>query len=194
MRFLTKENMNVNSKAPMISPKKIKTIGDRCLRQKSEEVEFDKNEMELLYAEMCQAMWMSDGIGLAAPQIGISKQLAVIRINEDNERYPEAEKSEEIVIFNPQITVLDDTLQGFWEGCLSVPGLRGVVFRPRKVQINFLDQSAKEVSFIAEDFLATVFQHELDHLFGKLFVDRIEDISTLSFEDELVLSEEDKEI
>ena len=77
---------------------------------------------------------------------------------------------------------------------MSVPGLRGVVFRPRKVQIDFLDQSAKEVSFIAEDFLSTVFQHELDHLFGKLFVDRIEDISTLSFEDELALSEEDKEI
>ena len=62
----------------MISPKKIKTIGDRCLRQKSEEVEFDKDEMEKLHAEMCQAMWMADGIGLAAPQIGINKRVIIV--------------------------------------------------------------------------------------------------------------------
>ena len=78
MRFLTKENTNVNSTALMISPKKIKTIGDRCLRQKSEEVEFDKDEMAKLYAEMCQAMWMSNGIGLAAPQIGINKRVIIV--------------------------------------------------------------------------------------------------------------------
>ena len=77
---------------------------------------------------------------------------------------------------------------------MSVPGLRGVVFRPRKVQIDYLDELAKEKSIIAEDFLATVFQHELDHLFGKLFIDRIEDISTLSFEDELVSANEEKEL
>ena len=77
---------------------------------------------------------------------------------------------------------------------MSVPGLRGVVFRPRKVQIDYLDESAKNKSFIAEDFLATVFQHELDHLFGKLFIDRMEDISSLAFEDELILSEEEKDL
>ncbi len=176
---------------------KVLKMGNPLLREQAQPFQLEEitsNQSQ----ELVQSMWDTTdeygGIGLAAPQIGISKQLAVIRIDEDNERYPEAEKSEEIVIFNPQITVLDETLQGFWEGCLSVPGLRGVVFRPRKVQIDFLDQSAEEASFIAEDFLATVFQHELDHLFGKLFVDRIEDISTLSFEDELVLSEEEKEI
>ena len=148
--------------------------------------------------ELIQSMWDTmeeyGGIGLAAPQIGVSKQLAVIRIEEDNERYPEAKEFEEIVIFNPKVTFLDETLQGFWEGCLSVPGLRGVVFRPRKVQVDFLDESANKKTFIAEDFLATVFQHELDHLFGKLFIDRIDDITTLSFEEEIILSDEEKEL
>ena len=74
----------------MISPKKIKTIGDRCLRQKSEEVEFDKDEMEKLYAEMCQAMWMADGIGLAAPQIGVNKR--VIIVDESTEEHGKVKK------------------------------------------------------------------------------------------------------
>ena len=77
---------------------------------------------------------------------------------------------------------------------MSVPGLRGVVFRPRKVQVDFLDESANKRTFIAEDFVATVFQHELDHLFGKLFIDRIDDITTLSFEEEIILSDEEKEL
>ena len=176
---------------------KVIKMGNPLLREEAQPFQLDEiasNQTQGLVQTMWDTMEEYGGIGLAAPQIGISKQLAVIRIDEGNERHPEAEKSEDIVIFNPQITVLDETLQGFWEGCLSVPGLRGVVFRPRKVQIDFLDQSAQKVSFIAEDFLATVFQHELDHLFGKLFVDRIEDISTLSFEDELVFPEEEKEI
>ena len=156
--------------------------------------EIASNETKELVQSMWDTMEEYGGIGLAAPQIGISKQLAIIRIDEDNERYPDSDKSEEFVIFNPKITPLDETLQGFWEGCLSVPGLRGLVFRPRKVQIDYLDESAKNESFIAEDFLATVFQHELDHLFGKLFIDRMEDISSLAFEDELILSEEERDL
>ena len=176
---------------------KILKMGNPLLREQAlpfELGEITSNETSELVQSMWDTMEENGGIGLAAPQIGVSKQLAVIRIEEDNERYPEAEEFEEIVIFNPKITLLDETLQGFWEGCLSVPGLRGVVFRPRKVQIDYLDESAKEKSIIAEDFLATVFQHELDHLFGKLFIDRIEDISTLSFEDELVSAKEEKEL
>ena len=176
---------------------KILKMGNPLLREPAlpfEPEEITSDETNELIQSMWDTMEEYGGIGLAAPQIGVSKQLAVIRIEEDNERYPEAEDCEEIVIFNPKITFLDETLQGFWEGCLSVPGLRGVVFRPRKVQIDYLDKSAKEKSIIAEDFLATVFQHELDHLFGKLFIDRIEDISTLSFEDELVSADEEKEL
>ena len=143
-------------------------------------------------------MWHSlaaaGGIGLAAPQIGISKQLAVIKLTEESDRYPDMEDSEAFIIFNPKITVLDKTEQGFWEGCLSVPGLRGFVERPRKIRVDFLDESAKPRSIEVEDFLATVFQHELDHLVGKLYVDRIKDITTLMFEDEMVFEELEEEI
>ena len=163
-------------------------MGNPLLREHSipfEPDEITSVETQALIVDMWETMDEYGGVGLAAPQIGVSKQLAVIRIEEDNERYPEAEKSEEIVIFNPTITNLDETLQGFWEGCLSVPGLRGVVFRPRKVQVDFLDESANKKTLIAEDFLATVFQHELDHLFGFLYVDRLNSTKDLVFEEEL---------
>lgn len=98
-------------------------MGNPLLREQAQPFQLEEitsNQTQELVQSMWDTMDEYGGIGLAAPQIGISKQLAVIRIDEDNERYPEAEKSEEIVIFNPQITVLDETLQGFWEGCLSV--------------------------------------------------------------------------
>lgn len=170
-------------------------MGNPLLRE--EALPFTKKEITSSETkELVQSLWNTmeeyGGIGLAAPQIGVSKQLAIIKIEEDNERYPEADESEEYVIFNPQLTYLEETRQGFWEGCLSVPGLRGLVFRPRKVQVDYFDEKAKKKTVILEDFLATVFQHELDHLFGKLFVDRLEDISTLVYEDELIALEKDK--
>ena len=172
-------------------------MGNPLLREQAiifEPDEISSVETQELLKDMWETMDEYGGVGLAAPQIGVSRQLAIIRIEEDSERYPEAEKTEEIVIFNPTITYLDETLQSFWEGCLSVPGLRGIVFRPRKVQLDFLDESANKKTLIAEDFLATVFQHELDHLSGKLFIDRIDDITTLSFEDELTLTGEEKDL
>jgi peptide deformylase len=89
------------------------------------------------------------------------------------------------VIFNPKLEVIDDQKQGFWEGCLSVPGLRGYVERPRKLKINYFNEHADEKEVIVEDFLATVFQHELDHLFGYLYVDRLNSTKDLVFEEEL---------
>ena len=89
------------------------------------------------------------------------------------------------MIFNPKLEVLDEKKQGFWEGCLSVPGLRGYVERPRKLKINYLNEKAEEKEVIVEDFLATVFQHELDHLFGFLYVDRLKSVKDLIFENEI---------
>ena len=103
----------------------------------------------------------------------------------DSERYDNLENSEEFVIFNPKLEVIDEQKQGFWEGCLSVPGLRGYVERPRKLKINYLNENADEKEVIVEDFLATVFQHELDHLFGFLYVDRLNSTRDLVFEEEL---------
>ena len=93
--------------------------------------------------------------------------------------------SEEFVIFNPKLEVIDEQKQGFWEGCLSVPGLRGYVERPRKLKIKYLYENADEKEVVVEDFLATVFQHELDHLFGFLYVDRLSSTKDLVFEEEL---------
>ena len=150
-------------------------------------------ETEILLRDMWDSLEEAGGIGLAAPQIGISKQLAIIKLSEESDRYPDMETSEAYIIFNPKITVLDKEKQGFWEGCLSVPGLRGYVERPRKVKIDFLDENAKERTIEVEDFLATVFQHELDHLIGMLYVDRMEDVSSLMYEDEMIFQEVDEE-
>ena len=180
-----------------MSVKEILKMGNPLLREVAEDFsveEIKNSETQLLLEDMWHSLAAAGGIGLAAPQIGISKQLAVIKLTEESDRYPDMEDSEAFIIFNPKITVLDKTEQGFWEGCLSVPGLRGFVERPRKIRVDFLDESAKPRSIEIEDFLATVFQHELDHLVGKLYVDRIKDITTLMFEDEMVFEELEEEI
>ena len=143
-------------------------------------------EIQKLIPKMWEVMQDAGGIGLAAPQIGISIQLAVIKLESDSDRYDNLEDSEEFVVFNPELKVLDEEKQGFWEGCLSVPGLRGYVERPRKLKIKYLDEHAIERQVIVEDFLATVFQHELDHLFGYLYVDRLDSTKDLVFEEEMV--------
>ena len=180
-----------------MSVKEILKMGNPLLREVAEDFsveEIKNSETQLLLEDMWHSLAAAGGIGLAAPQIGISKQLAVIKLTEESDRYPDMEDSEAFIIFNPKITVLDKTEQGFWEGCLSVPGLRGFVERSRKIRVDFLDENAKPRSIEVEDFLATVFQHELDHLVGKLYVDRIKDITTLMFEDEMVFEELEEEI
>ncbi len=174
--------------------RKVIKMGNPLLREVAKEFTKDEilsGDMQDLITDMWDTMYAYDGIGLAAPQIGLSRQLAVIHLEEDSERYPDLVESKKFIIFNPSISVLDETKQEFWEGCLSVPGLRGPVSRPRKIKVDYLDENAKENSIELEDFLATVFQHELDHLFGKLFVDRMEDISLLAYEEELLVSKDE---
>ena len=174
--------------------RKVIKMGNPLLREVAKEFTKDEilsGDMQDLITDMWDTMYAYDGIGLAAPQIGLSRQLAVIHLEEDSERYPELVESKKFIIFNPSISVLDETKQEFWEGCLSVPGLRGPVSRPRKIKVDYLDENAKENSIELEDFLATVFQHELHHLFRKLFVDRMEDISLLAYEEELLVSKDE---
>ena len=180
-----------------MSAKEILKMGNPLLREVAEDFtieEIKSPETKELLKDMWDSLEAAGGIGLAAPQIGISKQLAVIRLSEESERYPDMEDSEEFVIFNPKITVMDETEQGFWEGCLSVPGLRGFVERPRGIRVDFLDENAEPKSIEIEDFLATVFQHELDHLIGKLYIDRMKDIGTLMFEDQMIFEEIEEEL
>ena len=172
-------------------------MGNPLLREVADEFtpeEIKSAETKILLEDMWDSLAAVGGIGLAAPQIGISKQLTVIKLSEESDRYPDIEDTEAFVIFNPKITVLDETEQGFWEGCLSVPGLRGFVERPRSIRVDYLDENAESMYIEVEDFLATVFQHELDHLIGKLYVDRMKDITTLMFEDEMIFEELEEEV
>lgn len=151
--------------------RKVARMGHPVLRKKARELsksEILSEATRNLVRDMVETMNEYGGIGIAAPQIHESLSIAIIDYQEEG-----ASDQPLTVVINPKITVLDPTEQGNWEGCLSVPELRGLVYRPRKVQIDFLDLKAQPQTIVAEDFLATVFQHELDHLFGVLFVDRV---------------------
>ena len=114
-------------------------MGNPLLRKVAEEFtpeEIKSTETKILLEDMWDSLAAVGGIGLAAPQIGVSKQLTVIKLSEESDRYPDMEDTEAFVIFNPKIKVLDETEQGFWEGCLSVPGLRGLVERPRSIRVD----------------------------------------------------------
>lgn len=159
------------------------TIGNPLLRQVARDLrpeEIRSPEVRRLIDDMVDTMHHEEGIGIAAPQVGESLQVAVIEIHPDSARYPDMKAFGLRVFLNPRVTVLDAAEQGFWEGCLSVPNLRGYVERPRRVRVDYLDTSGKERSIEAEGFLATVFQHELDHLQGVLYVDRIRDMTKLA--------------
>lgn len=170
-------------------------LGNPILRRTAKEVskeEILSENIQNLIDDMWNVMEKAGGIGLAAPQIGISIQLTVIKLESSSDRYENLEDSEEFIIFNPELEVINPEKQGFWEGCLSVPGLRGYVKRPKKLKISYLNEKAEKKVVIVEDFLATVFQHELDHLFGYLYVDRLDSTKDLVFEDELVNITKDK--
>lgn len=167
--------------------KKLIRMGNPVLRQIAHPLTITdilSDEFKILLADLKDTMKQEGGIGIAAPQIGVSQQVAIIELPATSERYPNLVGSPLFIIVNPVLTTLDDQPQGFWEGCLSVPGLRGYVERPRKIRVDYLDEQAQAQSLEVEGFLATVFQHELDHLFGKLYIDRIKDPTQLSFIEE----------
>jgi peptide deformylase len=145
-----------------------------------------------LILDMRETMKIAEGISLAAPQIGVSLQLAIIDIPEDSPRYPKSKGSDLFIIFNPHITILDKKNQAYWEGCLSLPGLRGYVERPRKIRVDFFNELAEKKSLELEGFLATVFQHEIDHLMGTLYVDRMKDTKKFSYTEEFNLFHRDE--
>lgn len=139
-----------------------------------------------LLADMVDTLHHAGGIGLAAPQINASVRLAIIEIPGGNSRYGEIPALPLTVFVNPEVQLLGGKLAGYWEGCLSVPGLRGFVERPQHVQIRALNLQGQPFEMELKGFLATVFQHEFDHLDGRLYVDRLKDSSLLVYEDMLV--------
>jgi peptide deformylase len=167
--------------------RKVARLGHPVLRQPTRllrKEEILSEPIKRLVADMVETMHEYSGVGLAAPQVHEPLRLAVIEIEQLNERYRVDIAQPLLVIFNAQISVLDAKPFGFWEGCLSVPGLRGYVERPSKIRVDYLDHEAKPCSIVAEGFLATVFQHELDHLDGVLYVDKIKDASRFAFVEE----------
>ncbi len=162
-------------------------MGNPILRVTAAKVPIDEigsDKMRDLLKDLYDTMLETEGIGIAAPQIGISSQVAIVKIPSDSNRYDDVKESVLYTIINPTIEVIGHEKQGFWEGCLSVPGLRGHVERPKDIRVSFFDENAEEKTLELSGLLATVFQHEIDHLFGKVFIDRMSDLSKLSFEEE----------
>jgi len=165
--------------------REILRIGDPRLRQVSRPVDaLDTPELHELIQDMFDTMAAADGAGLAAPQIGAMQRVMIFGI-ESSSRYPDAESVPTTVLINPEFEAIDGSRQGFWEGCLSVPGMRGYVERPARIRYRGWDQFGKPVAREAEGFHAIVFQHEYDHLDGVLYPDRLKDTTKFGFVDEL---------
>jgi peptide deformylase len=156
-------------------------MGDpRLLRQAEPVQQFGTPELKQLVADMFETMHAVNGAGLAAPQIGVNLQLVIFGFRK-NERYPEAPEVPETVLINPTITPLGDATDEAWEGCLSVPGLRGVVSRWSRVGDEGFDPDGNRIDRTVEGFHARVVQHECDHLIGVLYPMRIKDFSRFGF-------------
>lgn len=156
-------------------------MGDPRLLRIAQPVQaFGTPELERLIADMFDTMAAADGAGLAAPQIGVDLQLVIFGFDE-NPRYPDAPAVPKTVLLNPVITPLGDEEEDGWEGCLSVPGMRGVVPRWKRIRYTGVDPEGKPIDRIAEGFHARVVQHECDHLVGKLYPMRIRDFSRFGF-------------
>ncbi len=160
-------------------------MGEPVLQAVAEPVrEFNTPELHQLVADMHETMQASDGVGIAAPQIGVSLQVVIFGF-EDNPRYPEAPSVPWTVLINPVLTPLSDEIEDGWEGCLSVPGLRGVVPRYTRLRYQGFDEKGQPIDRVAEGFHARVVQHECDHLAGILYPQRIRDLQKFGYTDVL---------
>jgi peptide deformylase len=161
--------------------REILKMGDpRLLRIAPPVTAFDTPELHALIADMFDTMEAANGAGLAAPQIGVDLQLVIFGF-ERNARYPDAQPVPRTVLLNPGITPLDGAMEEGWEGCLSVPGLRGVVPRFSRIRYSGFDPQGRPIEREAEGFHARVVQHECDHLIGRLYPTRMTDLSKLGF-------------
>lgn len=160
-------------------------IGDPRLREVAAAVEaFDTPELHELIEDMFDTMEAADGAGLAATQIGVGKRVMIFGV-ESNPRYPDVEEVPMTVLINPEFSVVSDEVAGFWEGCLSVPGMRGYVERRARIRYRGFDQFGMLIEREADGFHAIVFQHEYDHLDGILYPDRISDRILFGYTEEL---------
>ena len=161
--------------------REILKMGDpRLLRQAEPVTSFDTPELHELIADMFDTMHTANGAGLAAPQIGVNLQLLIFGFS-NNARYPDAPAVPETVLLNPVITPLSDEMEEGWEGCLSVPGLRGVVPRYTRLRYQGVDPYGQTIDREVDGFHARVVQHECDHLIGVLYPMRVRDFSRFGY-------------
>lgn len=164
----------------MIRP--ILRMGSPSLLERSAPVErFGTPELLALIEDMEDTMRDANGAGIAAPQIGVNLQVVIFGSDVLNPRYPDAPLVPKTVLVNPVITPLDDGEEEAWEGCLSVPGMRGIVPRTLRIRYTGFDQHGGAIDRVAEGFHARVVQHECDHLWGILYPMRIRDMSRFGF-------------
>ena len=161
--------------------REILKMGDaRLLRIAQPVAAFDTPELHALVKDLFETMHAANGAGLAAPQIGVDLAVVIFGFRH-NQRYPDAPPVPETVLINPRITPLDDVQEEDWEGCLSVPGLRGVVPRFARIRYTGFDAAGAPIEREAEGFHARVVQHECDHLTGTLYPMRVRDFSRFGF-------------
>ena len=160
-------------------------MGDPRLLEVSRPVErFDTAELRELLTDMQDTMHALNGAGLAAPQIGVPLRVVIFGM-QSNPRYPDAEPVPFTVLVNPVLETMGDELEGGWEGCLSVPGMRGLVPRYKRLRYRGFDASGHAIDRTVDDFHARVVQHECDHLDGVLFPMRVRDLRDFGFTEEL---------
>jgi peptide deformylase len=163
----------------MIRP--VLRMGDSRLLERAQPVAaFDTPELHALIADMRETMAARDGAGLAAPQIGVGLRVVIFGVHA-NPRYPDAEEVPDTVLINPVLEPVDDEMVEGWEGCLSVPGMRGLVPRYRHLRYRGFDERGAPLDRTVADFHARVVQHEVDHLDGILYPRRIRDLTKFGF-------------
>lgn len=167
--------------------RRIINMGHPNLRQPARpltDAERNSPEIAQLVTDMIDTLHDYGGIGLAAPQIDVPLRLAIIELPGGPSRYGELPTIPLTVYVNPSVEVIDEATAGYWEGCLSVPGLRGFVERPQHIRVTATTLAGEPIEHELTGFPATVFQHEFDHLDGVLYIDRITDRTKLAFERE----------
>jgi len=165
--------------------KTVLRLGDPRLHQCSDIVNNPgSKEISSLINDMFDTMNHYQGVGLAAPQIGMLKRIVIFGF-EENKRYPDQAPVPETILINPEITILDSECESDWEGCLSIPGMRGRVSRPLRIKYTGITPQGDKINRQVEGFHARVVQHECDHLDGILYVQRIKDMREFGFIEEL---------
>jgi len=162
---------------------KVAHMGHPVLRRRADDVSAEELATPVFQGfldDLVDTMREYDGVGIAAPQVHVSKRAAVMEVK-GNPRYPQIPDYPLTFFVNPVVTFLTDEEFDMWEGCLSVPDIRGRVPRRKRIRVDAMDREGRALQLEAEGVFAAIVQHELDHLDGKLFVDRVRDTSTLTF-------------